>query len=57
MWRQEYVVDLRETQGTSKLNIKSLKINVNDIVLLFYEKVPRYLRIVTGLPSNASITK
>ena len=57
MWRQEYVVDLRETQGTSKLNINSLKINVNDIVLLCYEKVPRRLRIVTGLPSNASITK
>ena len=31
----------RETQRTSKLNIDSLKINVNDIVLVFYEKVPR----------------
>ena len=36
-----YVVNLRETQQTSKLNINSLKINVNDIVLVFYEKVPR----------------
>ena len=41
-WRHEYVVNLRETQQTSKLNINSLKINVNDIVLVFYEKVPRH---------------
>ena len=40
-WRQEYVVNLRETQ-TSTLNIDSLKINVNDIVLVIYEKVPRH---------------
>ena len=33
-------MNLRETQRTSKLNIDSLKINVNDIVLVFYEKVP-----------------
>ena len=39
-WRHEYVVNLRETQRTSKLNINSLKINVNDIVLVFYEKDP-----------------
>ena len=46
-WRHEYVVNLRETQRTSKLNINSLKINVNDIVLVFYEKVSRNLwRIV-----------
>ena len=45
-----YVVNLRETQQTSKLNINSLKINVNDAVLVFYEKVPRHLRIVIGLP-------
>ena len=46
-WRHEYVVNLRETQQTSKLNINSLKINVNDIVLVFYEKVPRHVwRIV-----------
>ena len=32
-WRHGYVVNLRETQRTSKLNINSLKINVNDIVL------------------------
>ena len=38
-WRHGYVVNLRETQRTSKLNINSLKINVNDI---FYEKVPRH---------------
>ena len=34
-------MNLRETQQTSKLNIDSLKINVNNIVLVFYEKVPR----------------
>ena len=34
-------MNLRETQRTSKLNINSLKINVNDIVLVIYEKVPR----------------
>ena len=38
-WRHEYVVNLRETQQTSKLNINFLRINVNDIVLVFYEKV------------------
>ena len=43
-WRHEYVVNLRETQRTSKLNINSLKINVNDIVLVFYEKVSRHFR-------------
>ena len=35
-------MNLRETQRTSKLNIDSLKINVNDIVLVFYEKVPKH---------------
>ena len=45
--RHEYVVNLRETQRTSELNINPLKINVNDIVLVFYEKVPRHFwRIV-----------
>ena len=57
-WRHEYVVNLRETQRTSKLNIDSLKINVNDIVLVFYEKVPRHfwrIAIVTRvLPSRDS---
>ena len=57
-WRHEYVVNLRETQRTSKLNINSLKINVNDIVLIFYEKVPRHFQrivIVTPvLPSRDS---
>ena len=35
-------MNLLETQRTSKLNIDSLKFNVNDIVLVFYEKVPRH---------------
>ena len=47
-----------ETQQTSKLNIDSLKINVNDIVLAFNEKVPRHfwrIAIVTqALPSRDS---
>ena len=51
-------MNLRETQRTSKLNINSLKINVNDIVLVFYEKVPRHfwrISIVTrALPSRDS---
>ena len=47
-WRHECAVNLRETQRTSKLNINSLKVNVNDIVLVFYEKVPRHFwRIAT----------
>ena len=37
-----YVLYLLDTQRTSKLNIKSLKINVNDTVLVFYEKVPKH---------------
>ena len=37
-----YVANLRETQRTSKLNTNSLKINVNDIVLVFYEKLPKH---------------
>ena len=40
--RLEYVVNLRETQRTSRSNINSLKINVNDIVLVFYEKGSRH---------------
>ena len=56
--RHEYVVNLRETQRTSKLNIDSLKINVNDIVLFIYEKVPRHfwkIAIITRvLPSRDS---
>ena len=50
--RDGYKVNLRETQQTSKLNINSLKVNVNDIVLVFYEKVPRYfwrIAIVTRI--------
>ena len=35
-------MNLHETQQTSKLSIDSLKINVNDIGLLFHEKVPRH---------------
>ena len=44
-------MNLRETQRTSKLNIDSLKINVNDIVLVFCEKT-----ILEDCHSNASIT-
>ena len=41
--RHGYVVNLREPQRTSKLNnINSIKFNVNDIVLVFYDKVPRH---------------
>ena len=36
-------MNLCETQRTSKLNIDSLKISINDIVPVFYEKVPRHL--------------
>ena len=49
-WRHVYVVNLRETQRTSKLNIDSLKTNVNDIVLVFYEKT-----LLEDYHSNASI--
>ena len=35
-------MNLHETQRTSKLNVDSLKINVNDIALVFYEKAPRH---------------
>ena len=49
-WRHEYVVNLRETQRTSKSNINFLKINVNDIVLVFHENVPRHFRIAIVLP-------
>ena len=38
-WRNEYVVNLRETQRTSKLNINFP--NINDIELVYDEKVPR----------------
>ena len=51
-------MNLRETQRTSKLNIDSLKINITDIVLVFYEKMPRHfwkISIVTRvLPSTVS---
>ena len=54
-------LNLRETQRTSKLNINSLKINVNDIVLVFYEKVPKHfwrIAIVTRvLPIRDSEVK
>ena len=46
------VVNLRETQRTSKLNINSKKINVNDIVLVYDKMEPRHfwrIDIVTGL--------
>ena len=47
MWRLEYVANLRETQHTSELNINSLKINVNDIMLFFTKRFPE---IFGGLP-------
>ena len=57
-WRHEYVVNLGETQGTAKLNMNTLKINVNNIKLVFDEKVPRHfwrIAIVTRiLPSSDS---
>ena len=42
-----YIVNLHQTQRTSKLNINSLEINVNDIVLVFYEKMPRHFLRIT----------
>ena len=51
-------MNLRETQRTSKLYKDSPKINVNDIVLDFYEKMPRHFwkigRITRVLPSKDS---
>ena len=51
-------MNLRETQRTAKANIDSLKINIIDIMLVFYEKVPRHfwkISIVTRvLPSRDS---
>ena len=53
-----YIVNLRETQRTSKLNINSVKINVNGIVLVFKEKVRKHfwrIAVVTRiLPSRNS---
>ena len=40
-------MNLRETQRTSKVNIDSLKINIIDIVLVFYEKVPRHVWMIS----------
>ena len=60
-WRHEYEVNLRETQRTSKLNINSSKINVNDIVQGYEEKVPRHFWKITLvawiLPSRYSKIK
>ena len=57
-WRHGYVINLCETQRTSKFCTNSLKVNVNYIVLVFYEKVPRHfwrIAIVTRvLPSKDS---
>ena len=56
--RHDYVENLCETQRTQKLNINSPKNNVNDIVLVYDETVPRHawrIAIVTGvLPSRDS---
>ena len=49
------VVNLRETQRTSELNINSQKINVNEIVLVYDEMMPRpiwRITIVTGVLSS-----
>ena len=49
------MVNLHETQRTWKLNINFLKINVNNIVLVIYEKVPRHfwrIAIVTHILSS-----
>ena len=54
-WKHEYVVNLRETQEISKLNINHPKINVNDIALVYDEKVSRHfwrITLVTGVFSN-----
>ena len=51
-WGHEYVVNFSATQRTSKLNINFPKVNVNDIVLVYDEKVPRHfsrIAIVTGV--------
>ena len=40
-------MNLRETQRTSKLNKDSLKINIIDIVLAFYEKEPRHFQKIS----------
>ena len=48
-------MNLCETQRISKLNIDSLKIDVNDIALVFYEKVLRHfwrIAIVTRVLPN-----
>ena len=48
--RDEYVVNLPEIQRKSKLTINSSKINVNDIVLVYGEKVPKdRIAIVAGV--------
>ena len=51
-------MNLRKTQRISKLNIDSVKININEIVLVAYQKVPRQfwrIAIVTRvLPSRNS---
>ena len=54
-WLNEYVGNLREAQRTSKLNINFPKINVNDIMLVYDDKVPRHfwrIAIVTGALSS-----
>ena len=56
-WRHVYVVKLRETQRTSKLNINSLKILLI-LCWFFYEKVPsdfwRIAIVTRVLPSRDS---
>ena len=56
--KYKYVVNLHEVHQTSKLNMNSLNINVNDITVVFYEKVSRHfwrIAIVTQvLPTRDS---
>ena len=44
-------MNFHETQRTSKLNIDSLKVNVNDIAIVFYEKT-----LLENYHNNTSIT-
>ena len=54
-WRHGYVVNLCETQRTSKLNINFLKNNVNYIVLVFYKKVPRHFWRIAIVTQDSEI--
>ena len=51
-WAELYVVNLRETQRTSKLNINFQKNNVNDIVLVYDILVKRWPDTFGELPKE-----